>query len=75
VALGWPLRYSHSPGEVIDTKDLDALSKIVEVLAWKWRNQPFQRMSAKRTQSLILVVDSATGLRTQSKTKLQSFVF
>jgi putative aminopeptidase len=36
VALGWPLRYSHSPGEVIDTKDLDALGKIVEVLAKKW---------------------------------------
>jgi putative aminopeptidase len=36
VALGWPLRYSHSPAEVIDTKDLDALSKIVEVLARKW---------------------------------------
>ena len=36
VALGWPLRYSHSPGEVIDTKDLDALSKIVEVLARTW---------------------------------------
>jgi putative aminopeptidase FrvX len=36
VALGWPLRYSHSPGEAIDTKDLDALSKIVEVLARKW---------------------------------------
>jgi putative aminopeptidase FrvX len=36
VALGWPLRYSHSPGEVIDTKDLDALSKIVEALARKW---------------------------------------
>jgi putative aminopeptidase FrvX len=31
VALGWPLRYSHSPGEVIDTKGLDALSKIVEM--------------------------------------------
>jgi putative aminopeptidase FrvX len=36
VALGWPLRYSQSPGEVIDTKDLGALSKIVEVLARKW---------------------------------------
>ena len=36
VALGWPLRYSHSPGEVIDTRDLDALGKIVEVLAKKW---------------------------------------
>jgi putative aminopeptidase FrvX len=32
VALGWPLRYSHSPGEVIDTKGLDALSKIVEMV-------------------------------------------
>jgi putative aminopeptidase FrvX len=36
VALAWPLRYSHSPGEVIDTKDLDALGKIVEVIARKW---------------------------------------
>ncbi len=36
VALGWPLRYSHSPAELIDTKDLDALGKIVEVLARKW---------------------------------------
>lgn len=36
IALGWPLRYAHSPGEVIDTKDLDALGKIVEVLARKW---------------------------------------
>jgi putative aminopeptidase len=36
VALGWPLRYSHSPAELIDTRDLDALGKIVEVLARKW---------------------------------------
>src|SRR5215470_10211995 len=36
VALGWPLRYSHSPGEVIDTKDADALAKIVEVIAKSW---------------------------------------
>ena len=36
VALAWPLRYAHSPGEVIDTKDADALSKIVEVLAKNW---------------------------------------
>jgi putative aminopeptidase len=33
VALGWPLRNSHTPGEVIDTKGLDALSKIVQMLA------------------------------------------
>lgn len=36
VALGWPMRYAHSPGEVIDVKDLDALGKIVEVIARKW---------------------------------------
>jgi putative aminopeptidase FrvX len=36
VVLGWPLHYSHSPGKVIDTKDLDGLSEIVEVLARKW---------------------------------------
>jgi putative aminopeptidase len=36
VPLSWPLRYSHSPAEVIDTRDLDALGKIVAVLAKKW---------------------------------------
>lgn len=36
VPLGWPLRYSHSPAELIDTRDFDALGKIVEVLAREW---------------------------------------
>jgi len=36
IPLGWPLRYSHSPAEVIDTKDLEALGKIVEVIARDW---------------------------------------
>jgi putative aminopeptidase FrvX len=36
IPLGWPLRYSHSPGEVIDTRDLDALAKMVAVLAKNW---------------------------------------
>ena len=36
IALGWPLRYSHSPGEVIDTRDLDALAKIIAVVAKSW---------------------------------------
>jgi putative aminopeptidase len=36
IPLSWPLRYSHSPGEVIDTRDLDALSKIITVLAKNW---------------------------------------
>jgi putative aminopeptidase FrvX len=36
VALGWPLRYSHSPGEVIDLRDLDALASIVTAIARRW---------------------------------------
>lgn len=36
IPLSWPLRYSHSPGEVIDTRDLDALTRIVTVLAKNW---------------------------------------
>ncbi len=36
IPLGWPLRYSHSPGEVIDTRDLDALARIIAVLAKSW---------------------------------------
>ena len=35
-ALGWPLRYSHSPAEVIDMRDMDALGRIVAVLAKEW---------------------------------------
>ncbi|HXU22265.1 MAG TPA: M20/M25/M40 family metallo-hydrolase [Verrucomicrobiae bacterium] len=36
IALGWPLRYSHSPAEVIDTRDVDALSRIVAIIAKSW---------------------------------------
>ena len=36
IALGWPLRYSHSPAEVIDTRDVDALARIVAVIARTW---------------------------------------
>jgi putative aminopeptidase len=36
VALGWPLRYSHSPGEVIDTRDVVSLSRIITVIARSW---------------------------------------
>ena len=36
IPLGWPLRYSHSPGEVIDTRDFDALAKIIALLAKSW---------------------------------------
>ncbi len=36
VALGWPLRYSHSPGEVVDTRDVGALARIVGAIARSW---------------------------------------
>jgi putative aminopeptidase len=36
IALGWPLRYSHSPGEVIDTRDVDALARIITAIAKSW---------------------------------------
>ena len=36
VALGWPLRYSHSPGEVIDLRGLDALARVVTAIGRRW---------------------------------------
>ena len=36
VPLAWPLRYAHSPAEVIDTRDLEALARIVTVIAQNW---------------------------------------
>jgi putative aminopeptidase len=36
VALGWPLRYSHSPAEVIDTRDVDSLARIITAVARSW---------------------------------------
>ncbi|MGB9067007.1 MAG: M20/M25/M40 family metallo-hydrolase [Candidatus Acidiferrales bacterium] len=36
IALGWPLRYSHSPAEVIDTRDVDSLARIIAVIARGW---------------------------------------
>ncbi len=33
IPLAWPLRYSHSSGEVADLKDVEALARIVAVLA------------------------------------------
>jgi putative aminopeptidase FrvX len=33
VSLSWPGRYSHSPVEVLDLRDLDALAQLVRVLA------------------------------------------
>jgi len=39
VALSWPLRNSHSPGEVMDLSDLDALANITAALAREWRTK------------------------------------
>src|SRR5271163_2833211 len=36
IALGWPLRYSHSPAEVIDTRDVDSLARIIAAIARSW---------------------------------------
>jgi putative aminopeptidase FrvX len=36
IALGWPLRYAHSPAEVIDTRDFDALTHIITAIARSW---------------------------------------
>ena len=33
VAIGWPLRYSHSPAEVADLRDIRSLSRMVTALA------------------------------------------
>jgi putative aminopeptidase FrvX len=33
VSLAWPLRYSHSPAEIMDLRDLRSLSRIVAALA------------------------------------------
>jgi putative aminopeptidase FrvX len=35
VPLSWPMRYSHSPGEVIDLRDAEALTAIVRALIEK----------------------------------------
>lgn len=36
IPIAWPLRYSHSPGEVIDLRDADALARIVAVISRSW---------------------------------------
>ncbi len=36
VPIGWPLRYSHSPVEVIDLNDLVELARLVQVIATEW---------------------------------------
>ncbi|HEV8409245.1 MAG TPA: hypothetical protein VGQ30_01970 [Gemmatimonadaceae bacterium] len=33
IGISWPGRYSHTPGEVLDLRDLEALSKLIKALA------------------------------------------
>jgi putative aminopeptidase FrvX len=39
IALSWPMRNSHSPGEVMDLHDLDALADITVALAREWHTK------------------------------------
>jgi putative aminopeptidase FrvX len=32
-SISWPGRYSHSPAEVLDLRDVDALSRLIGALA------------------------------------------
>ena len=36
VAIGWPLRYAHSPAEVIDLKDVVHLGDVIRAIAEGW---------------------------------------
>jgi len=36
VAYGWPLRYSHSPAEVLDLRDLAAMADLTQAIAERW---------------------------------------
>ncbi len=43
VALGWPLRYSHSPAEVVDVRDVEALGKIITAIAQGWQSHTIEK--------------------------------
>ena len=36
VPVGWPLRYSHSPAEMVDLRDVARLAELVRVVAERW---------------------------------------
>jgi putative aminopeptidase FrvX len=36
VPIGWPLRYSHSPAETIDLRDIAALADLIQAVAERW---------------------------------------
>jgi putative aminopeptidase FrvX len=36
VPIGWPLRYSHSPAETIDLRDVVSLADLIQMVAERW---------------------------------------
>ena len=36
VPMGWPLRYSHSPAEVVDLRDVASLGDLIQAIAEIW---------------------------------------
>lgn len=36
VPIGWPLRYSHSPAEVVDLRDVASLAELIRAVAESW---------------------------------------
>jgi len=36
VPIGWPLRYSHSPAETIDLRDVVSLADMIQAVAERW---------------------------------------
>jgi putative aminopeptidase len=36
VPIGWPLRYSHSPAETVDLRDVASLADMIQVVAERW---------------------------------------
>lgn len=36
IPIGWPLRYSHSPAETIDLRDVASLADIIQAIAEQW---------------------------------------
>jgi putative aminopeptidase FrvX len=49
VSVSWPLRYSHSPAEVMDLRDLRSLSRVVAAIATAPTAPPKRRSSSTTT--------------------------
>src|SRR5438132_262143 len=60
VALGWPLRYSHSPAEVVDVRDVEALGKIIAEIAKSWQ---VAAGAAKQTAPFASIGNRSPGVK------------